>query len=181
MVLSDGEIWDALSHTSFNIEPLTTNQVQPASVDLRLGGNFKRMLPTGNVIDTREGMEEKFTEWNAEYVDVHPDDFILGTTVETVNLPPDIYGEIKGRSSVGRLGIEVHKTAGVCDPGYRGELTLEITNDNPDPVRLYKGQRICQITLTKMDEPANNPYGEKDDTKYQGQHGATTSRLNEDK
>lgn len=180
MPLSDAEFWDEFAYTELDIQPLTVEQVQPASIDLRLGSDFKRPLASGTVLDTVKDATQEYEEWKGDSVVVEPEDFVLGTTMETVYLPPHIYGEVKGRSSVGRVGIEVHKTAGVIDPGYRGEITLEITNDNPDPVEIHSGQRICQIVLEKMGEPAEKPYGSQENSKYQNQEGATPSQLHKD-
>lgn len=189
-VLSDSEIWDEIAYSDFDVHPLQPEQVQPASIDLRLGSDFKRLKEdkankysfndTPSVIDTGKDTEQAWEEFEAEEVVLEPGDCVLGTTKETVNIPPHLLGEVEGRSSIGRLFVEVHKTAGVVDPGYRGEITLEIHNDNPNPVKLHEGQRVCQMLVKRLNRPAENPYGEKTDSKYQGQTGATASRLHQD-
>lgn len=189
--LSDGGIWDELAYSEFNIEPLTVEQVQPASIDLRLGSDFKRLeedlefdLSEGwsnlEVVDSADSAEQSYEEFEADEVVLEPGDCVLGTTQEYVNMPAHLLGNVEGRSSLGRLFVEVHKTAGVIDPGYEGEITLEIHNDNPHPVKLHAGQRVCQMLVTRLNRPAENPYGEKDDSKYQGQVGATQSKLHAD-
>lgn len=185
-LLSNAEIRQELESvdSEFRISPLREHQIQPASVDLRLGDQFKRYRSddaTSCLIDSRDGVwDDLHEEIEAESIVVRPEDFVLATTVEELTLPADIYGEVKGRSSFGRLGIEVHKTAGVIDPGWQGEITLEITNAMPYPVELHVGQRVCQVTFTRLREPADPPYGEKYDSKYQDQHGPTTSRADGD-
>jgi dCTP deaminase len=188
MVLSNEEIWDELAYTEFDVAPLTPEQVQPASVDLRLGEDFtvysERPQSPLKEIDSRDDRHlEIFGEERegVESILIEPDKFYLGTTVESINLPPHLYGKVAGRSSVGRLGVEVHKTAGVVDPGWCGELTLEITTDMPVPVRLYPGQRVAQMTVHKLEQPADPAYGEKEDEKYQNQQGPTESRISQDK
>lgn len=188
--LCDKGIWDELAYTEFDIYPLQPEQVQPASVDLRLGEDFQILQAEQKYgtsedyqkipIDTKESTDQPMKEATADSITIQPGECVLGTTMETVNLPADLLGEVEGRSSLGRLFIEVHKTAGVVDPGYRGEITLEIHNDNPAPVTLYKGQRVCQLLLTKLNRPAEEPYGDKEDSKYQGQEGATQSKLHQD-
>lgn len=189
-VLTDGEIWDELAYSDFNVEPLTEAQVQPASIDLRLGNDFKRLKArtrteakmgyNAQPIDTKGDAVQPMEEFQADEVVLDPGDCLLGTTMETVSLPPDILGDCEGRSSVGRHFVEIHQTAGIIDPGYHGEITLEIVNNNPRPVKLYAGQRVCQMVVHKLDKPAVEPYGIKGDSKYQGQVGATASRLHDD-
>lgn len=189
-VLSDTEIWDEIAYSEFDVAPLTTEQVQPASIDLRLGSDFKRLKEKPlnqysfndqlEVIDTATDTQHAYEEFEADEVVLDPGDCVLGTTMETVNIPPHLVGEVEGRSSVGRLFVEVHQTAGIIDSGFNGTITLEITNNSPNPVKLHEGQRVCQIVIHRLNKPAEDPYGSKDDSKYQGQRGATASRLHED-
>lgn len=188
--LSDTGIWDELAYSEFNVEPLTVEQVQPASIDLRLGSDFKKLVPDREwagpnrlekrVIDTADDTEPKYEEFEADKVVLEPGDCVLGTTKEYVNLPPHLLGEVEGRSSVGRLFVEVHKTAGIIDPGFEGCITLEIENCGTNPVVLHKGQRVCQVVITRLNKPAKEPYGMKEDSKYQRQEGAVASKLSED-
>jgi len=186
-ILSNQEIWEELQHGDLEVDPLSPEQVQPASIDLRLAGEFKRYRqpdddPTSCLIDSKDGVPENLHE-NIEgnNVVIKPGDFVLASTKERVCLPPELYAEVKGRSSFGRLAVEVHKTAGVIDPGWSGDITLEITNDMPYPVMLHQGQRVCQITIHRMNTPADPSYGEKYDSKYQNQRGPTPTRVDEDR
>ena len=116
-----------------------------------------------------------------EGVVIHPGEFILGSTLENLRVPDDMVARVEGRSSYGRLGIIVHATAGYVDPGFEGDITLEIQNLGNAPVRLYPEDRVCQVVFETMTSEADNPYGDKKDSKYMGQQGATGSRLNREK
>lgn len=162
-------------------------QLGPSSFDLRLGYEFG-ILNTRKLekIDTRN-MEsynsyiEKEVHDSSEGVVIHPGEFILGGTLETINVPEDLVARVEGRSSYGRLGIIVHATAGYIDPGFEGDITLEMQNLGNAPVKLYSEDRICQVVFETMTGAARRPYGEKKDTKYMGQTGATGSRLEQEK
>lgn len=162
-------------------------QLGPSSLDLRLGYEFG-VLNTRKIemINTRN-MEkygdyiEKEQHTPEDGVVVHPGEFILGSTLETVNVPSNLVARVEGRSSYGRLGIIVHATAGYIDPGFEGNITLEIQNLGNAPVKLYPEDRVCQVVFETMTSEAENPYGEKTDSKYMGQTGATGSRLKEEK
>lgn len=158
-------------------------QLGPSSFDLRLGYSFG-VLNTRKIemVDTKDMStykdfikEEKHN--SDEGVIIHPGEFILGSTIENINVPDDMVARVEGRSSYGRLGIVVHATAGFVDPGFEGDITLEMQNLGNAPVKLYPEDRICQIVFEKMSSEADNPYGDKKDTKYMGQTGATPSRL----
>lgn len=183
-LLSNQEISEELINGDLEITPLPTENIQPASVDLRLSRKFKRYRSddaTSCLIDSETGVPENLhEEIESDNIIVRPGDFILGSTVERVKIPDNIYSEVKGRSSYGRLGIEVHKTAGVIDPGWDGHITLEIANSMPYPVELHAGNRVCQITLHRMNTDADPSYGQKNDSKYQYQQGPTASRVDED-
>jgi dCTP deaminase len=162
-------------------------QIGPSSMDLRMGYEFG-VLNTRKIemVDTKD--MEKYSNYmkkerhsSEEGVIVHPGEFILGSTLETVNVPSDLVARVEGRSSYGRLGIIVHATAGYIDPGFEGDITLEIQNLGNAPVKLYPEDRVCQIVFETMTEKAEDPYGEKKDTKYMGQTGATGSRLEKEK
>jgi dCTP deaminase len=161
-------------------------QIGPSSMDLRMGYEFG-VLNTRKIemIDTKK--MQKYSDYMRtethgpeEGVVVHPGEFILGSTLEAVDVPSDLVARVEGRSSYGRLGIIVHATAGYIDPGFNGDITLEIQNLGNAPVKLYPEDRVCQIVFETMIEAAENPYGEKKDTKYMGQTGATGSRLEEE-
>lgn len=162
-------------------------QLGPSSFDLRLGYQFgvlnNRKL---EMIDTKD-MEKYGNFINEERhsaddgVVIHPGEFILGSTLETINVPNNLVGRVEGRSSYGRLGIIVHATAGFVDPGFEGDITLEMQNLGNAPVKLYPEDRVCQIVFETMTSEADTPYGSKEDTKYMGQTGATGSRLEREK
>ncbi len=116
-----------------------------------------------------------------EGVVIHPGEFLLGSTLESLKVPSDLVARVEGRSSYGRLGIIVHATAGYIDPGFEGDITLEMQNLGNAPVKLYPEDRVCQVVFETMTSEAENPYGEKTDSKYMGQTGATGSRLEEEK
>jgi len=162
-------------------------QLGPSSLDLRLGYEFG-VLNTRKIemVDTRE--MEKYGDYimkeehsAEEGVVVHPGEFILGSTLETVDVPNDLVARVEGRSSYGRLGIIVHATAGYIDPGFKGDITLEIQNLGNAPVKLYPEDRVCQLVFETMTSEAERAYGEKTDSKYMGQTGATGSRLRDEK
>jgi dCTP deaminase len=162
-------------------------QIGPSSMDLRMGYEFG-ILNTRKVemVDTKDMKKysnymKKETHTAEEGVIVHPGEFILGNTLETVNCPSNLVARVEGRSSYGRLGIIVHATAGYIDPGFEGDITLEIQNLGNAPVKLYPEERVCQLVLETMTGEAENPYGEKKDTKYMGQTGTTSSRLGKEK
>lgn len=162
-------------------------QLGPSSLDLRLGYEFG-VLNTRKIemIDTKE--MEKYGEYiqkekhtAEEGVVIHPGEFILGSTLEDLNVPDDLVARVEGRSSYGRLGIIVHATAGYIDPGFEGNITLEIQNLGNAPVKLYPEDRVCQVVFETMTSKADKPYGEKTDSKYMGQKGATGSKLQQEK
>ena len=188
MILSDVDIARRLSSGDLVIEPLSDPdlQIQPASVDLRLGREFlefqRTNIPCIHPTSEREVSEyvrETVVEEGEEFV-LHPGDFVLGTTEERVEIPPDLIAHVEGRSSLGRLAVVVHATAGLCDPGYRGQITLELSNLGSAPVALTPGMRISQLTFTELKTPAERPYGSERGSKYQDQVGPQASRIQGD-
>ena len=180
-VLSDGTIRRLIADGRVVIDPWDPGMVQPASVDLRLGGSF-RVFHNHRVaaIDLRDPptnlTEEVVIEGDEPFV-IHPGEFVLGRTLEYVEIPDDIVSRIEGKSSIGRLGLIVHATAGFVDPGFKGTLTLEITNLTRVPIKLYTGLPIAQLSFMALDAPAENPYGSPQlGSHYQGQVAATESR-----
>jgi dCTP deaminase len=156
--------------------------VQPASVDLRLGDSFRVFHNhRASAIDLRQPPENLTEEVvvsgeDAAFV-IHPGEFCLGRTLEWVELPDDIVARIEGKSSLGRLGLIVHATAGFCDPGWKGTLTLELNNLTRVPIKLYPGLPIAQLSFMALDRPAQTPYGSPGlGSHYQGQRAATESR-----
>ncbi len=159
-------------------------QLGPSSFDLRLGYEFgvlntrKLEMIDAQDMSSYEDYINKETHRPEEGVVIHPGEFILGGTLEKLNVPDDLVARVEGRSSYGRLGIIVHATAGFVDPGFEGDITLEIQNLGNAPVKIYPEDRICQLVFETMTSEAEEPYGEKTDTKYMGQTGATGSKLN---
>ncbi|WP_435195898.1 dCTP deaminase [Natronomonas sp. EA1] len=189
MILSDADIRRRLTDGDLVIEPLSDPeiQIQPASVDLRLGQEFLEFrhanIPCIHPNDEREVSEYvELTEIDeeGEFI-LHPGDFVLGTTLERVEIPADLIAHVEGRSSLGRLAIVVHATAGLADPGYRGQITLELSNLGRAPVALSPGMRISQLTFTELSSPAERPYGSERGSKYQDQTGPQASRIQGDR
>ncbi|QLH77339.1 dCTP deaminase [Halosimplex rubrum] len=189
MILSDADILRRLEAGDLVVEPLDDPdiQIQPASVDLRLGREFLEFQhanipcihPTSeNEVD--EYVEETVVDEDGEFI-LHPGDFVLGTTHERVEIPDDLIAHVEGRSSLGRLAIVVHATAGLCDPGYKGQITLELSNLGTAPVALTPGMRISQLTFTELKTPADRPYGEERGSKYQDQSGPQASKIQGDR
>ncbi|ACV46172.1 MULTISPECIES: dCTP deaminase [Halomicrobium] len=188
MILSDTDILRRLEAGDLVIEPLDDIdlQVQPASVDLRLGREFLEFqhanipcIHPDSEQETEEYTERVTVDGDDEYI-LHPGDFVLGTTRERVEIPADLLAHVEGRSSLGRLAIVVHATAGLCDPGYQGQITLELSNLGTAPVALSPGMRISQLTFTELKTEAERPYGEERGSKYQGQEGPQASKIESD-
>jgi dCTP deaminase len=180
-VLSDGTILALVEAGRIRIDPWDPGLVQPASVDLRLGDSFRVFHNyRATAIDLREpprNLTEQVTIEDGEPFVIHPGEFCLGATLERIELPDDIVARIEGKSSLGRLGLIVHATAGFCDPGWRGTLTLELNNLTRVPIRLYAGLPIAQLSFMTLDAPAQRPYGHAElGSHYQGQAEATESR-----
>ncbi len=188
MILSDRDLAARLARGEIKIVPAPDPQVQiqPASIDLRLGYDFQTFNHTHQaLIDPAD--PESFRQLTTlahlqegERFIVHPNEFVLATTLEHVEIPDDLVARLEGRSSIGRLGIVIHSTAGYIDPGFKGTITLEISNLGRIAVALYPGMRICQIAFEEMSSPVSESYGIKRTAKYQGQQTTTVSRLFED-
>ncbi len=181
MILSDRSIREALAAGRIVIDPFEESFVQPSSVDLRLDRFFRVFLNhTMSHIDVKEDQEDltqliQIAEDDAFIL--HPGEFVLGSTVERVGVPDDLVGRLEGKSSLARLGLLVHATAGFLDAGFEGHLTLEFSNVANLPIKLYPGMKIGQVSFLQMTTPAENPYGSKaTGSKYQGQRGPTPSR-----
>jgi dCTP deaminase len=185
MILSDRDIKARLIAGDLKIEPLADErvQLQPASVDVRLGPEFIVYEPgQTSCIDPRlpetlSAAAKRIRVPDGDAFTLHPGDFALGSTVETVCLPDDLVALVDGRSSIGRLAVVVHATAGLIDPGFRGQITLELSNIGRIPVRLYPGMRIAQIVMHQLTSPAERPYGVARGSSYNEQSGPQLSRL----
>jgi dCTP deaminase len=181
MILSDRTIRAELDAGRIVIDPLDEQCIQPSSVDLRLDRLFRVFLNhTMPVIDVKEDLEDltRLVEiGDGEAFILHPGEFVLGSTSERVTLPDDLVGRIEGKSSLGRLGLLIHSTAGFIDAGFAGHITLELSNVANLPITLYPGMKIGQVSFLRMTTPADVPYGSaRVGSKYQGQRGPTPSR-----
>lgn len=182
--MTDGEITEALASGDFGIGAPgfdLEEQLQPTSIDLRIAHEFRtyRFTPrVGEALDPRDlspGDTELHVVPSGQWWLLEPGEFVLGTTVETVVLGPQVLGRVEGRSTYGRLGVTAHITAGFIDPGFEGQITLEIANLNSRPVILRPGARICQLSLEMLSRPCARPYGFAGN-KYQNQRGVQGPR-----
>ena len=188
MILSDRDLKRRIERGEIVIEPLDDPdlQIQPASVDLRLDRAFVvYRLPHVPCIDPRDpGTVEGYTETveiaEGEAFILQPGEFALASTLERVTVPPDLVARLEGRSSIGRLAVVVHATAGFVDPGFSGKITLELSNLGRCAVKLYPGMRISQIVFHELSSPADRPYGPERGSKYQDQSGPVPSRITRD-
>jgi dCTP deaminase len=183
MILSDKQLLEIIDSGELGIVPAIDieTQLQPASIDLRLSSRFRVFNYNQHaIIDPWDGTEiESLTELidtEGKPFILHPDNFILGATIEYIKMPRRFVGRLEGRSSIGRLGVKVHSTAGFIDPCFEGTITLEITNEGKIPVKLHPGKRICQLTLMETG-PVMRPYGAERGSKYQGQRDPTASKV----
>ncbi len=181
MILSDRTIREELAAGRIQLDPLDESLIQPASVDVRLDHFFRVFLNhTMPVIDVKQNLEEltqlvEIPEGDAFVL--HPGEFVLGSTLERVALPDDLVARVEGKSSLGRLGLLIHSTAGFIDAGFDGHITLELSNVANLPITLYPEMKIGQISFVQMTTPADVPYGQGAlRSKYQGQRGPTPSR-----
>ncbi|MGH9066688.1 MAG: dCTP deaminase [Acidimicrobiales bacterium] len=184
MILSDRTIREELASGRVVIEPLSADAVQPSSVDLHVDRYFRLFRNhTMAVIDVRVDQEEltELVEVGEETpLMLHPGEFVLGSTRERVALPDDLVGRLEGKSSLGRLGLLIHSTAGFVDAGWDGHLTLELSNVANLPIKVYPGMKIGQISFLRMTTPADVPYGSAAvGSRYQHQRGPTPSRYHE--
>lgn len=183
MVLSDHTIQQEIYNGRISIEPLGEGCIQPASVDLRLDKQILEFHPERySYIDVREPLEDLTDPVEipdpAPYI-LKPNQFVLASTIERIQLADDIVARLEGKSSLGRLGLLIHSTAGYIDPGWNGQITLEISNVAGAEITLYYGMKISQISFLRLSTPAVSPYGSHDlGSKYQGQVGPTASRIN---
>ena len=184
-ILSDKTIKEYLEEGKIVIDPLKDEQqIQPSSVDMRLGDEFKVFkvirkpyIDPKDEEDIAEYMESSTVPEGEAFI-IHPNEFALATTQEYVKVPDDLVARVEGRSSMGRLGVTMHVTAGYVDPGFEGRITLEISNIGAMPVALYPGQRVCQLVFETMTTPAEVPYGHpKRNSKYMKQLKPESSRV----
>ena len=181
MLLSDRDIKAEISAGRVQMEPYDEAMIQPSSIDVRLDHWFRvfenhkypHIDPSIEQEDLTRLLE---TEGDEPFI-LHPGEFVLGSTYEVVTLPDDVAGRLEGKSSLGRLGLLTHSTAGFIDPGFSGHVTLELSNVATLPITLYPGMKIGQLCLFRLSSPAEHPYGSaKYGSRYQGQRGPTPSR-----
>ena len=187
VILSDRSLREQLDAGRIVIEPFDDALVQPSSIDVRISHLFRVFRNhTRGVIDVKEDMQS-LTELvempvgddgvGEEPFLLHPGEFVLGSTFERVAVPDDLVGRVEGKSSLGRLGLLIHSTAGFIDAGFDGHITLELANVASLPITLYPGMKIGQVSFMQMTGPAERPYGSgATGSKYQGQRGPTPSR-----
>lgn len=175
MILSDKTLMKMLEEKELVVEPVEKEQIQPASIDIRLGNTFSIVEDTSTGIINLEN-EIKYKTITSDTYILLPNQFVLATTMEYFDLPDDLTAFVEGRSSLGRMGLFI-QNAGWVDPGFKGEITLELYNANRCAIELKAGRRVGQLVFAKMDDKAINPYNGK----YQGQRGATGSRVFMDK
>ena len=180
-VLSDRDIRAALEAGTVAIHPYDPQDLQPSSVDLHLDKSFRVFRNNRYAfIDVRApqpDLTELLTVEEDEPFILHPGEFVLGQTHEWVELPDDLVARLEGKSSLGRLGLLIHSTAGFIDPGFDGHVTLELSNVANLPITIYPAMKIGQLSFVQMSEPAETPYGSGSlGSKYQGQRGPTPSR-----
>ena len=181
MLLSDRDIKAEISAGRVKVEPFDGAMIQPSSVDVRLDRFFRvfenhKYSVIDPSIEQSDLTREVAVETNEEFI-LHPGEFVLASTYEVITLPDDIAGRLEGKSSLGRLGLLTHSTAGFIDPGFSGHITLELSNVANLPVKLFPGMKIGQLCLIKLSSPAENPYGSAlYGSRYQGQRGPTASK-----
>jgi dCTP deaminase len=181
VLLSDRDILVEIKADRIRIEPYDEAMIQPSSIDFRLDRYFRvfenhrypHIDPAADQSDLTRVVEP---EGDEPFI-LHPGEFVLGSTHEVVSLPDDIAARVEGKSSLGRLGLLTHATAGFVDPGFSGHVTLELANVATLPIKLYPGMKIGQLCFFRLSSPAEHPYGsEKYGSRYQGQRGPTPSR-----
>ena len=184
-VLSDRTIREELKSGNIVIDPLMEGCIQPASVDLHLGRSFlvfrNNHVPFIDVRAMNETLTEQVTVGDDVPFMLHPGEFVLGSTLEHVEVPADLVARLEGKSSLGRVGLLIHSTAGYVDPGWKGRLTLELSNVSNLPITLYYRMKIGQISFLRLSTPAEHLYGSAElGSKYQGQQEPTASRIQMD-
>ena len=185
MIFSDRTIKEAVAAGRIVIDPFDVDMVQPSSVDLRCDSVF-RVFENHKyaVIDPKAPQEDLTTAVSAtadQPFILHPGEFVLGSTAEVIGLADDIVARLEGKSSLGRIGLLIHSTAGFIDPGFKGQVTLELSNVANLPIAIYPGMKIGQVSFYQLSTPAEHPYGSPGaGSKYQGQSGPTPSRVHHD-
>jgi len=181
VILSDRSLREEIAAGRIVIDPLDESCIQPSSIDVKVSNLFRVFRNhTAGIIDVKQDMTP-LTELVEIPLDgvfmLHPGEFVLGSTLERVGVPDDLVARVEGKSSLGRLGLLIHSTAGFVDAGFDGHITLELANVASLPITLYPGMKIGQVSFLRMTTPADRPYGKgASGSKYQGQRGPTPSR-----
>ena len=181
MLLSDRDIVAEIDAGRIVLDPYDAAMMQPSSIDVRLDRFFRvfdnHKYPHIDPAEDQSDLTRLVEPDGDEPFVLHPGEFVLGSTFETVTLPDDIAARVEGKSSLGRLGLLTHATAGFVDPGFSGHVTLELANVATLPIKLYPGMKIGQFCFLRLSSPSDHPYGsEKYGSRYQGQRGPTPSR-----
>ena len=181
MLLSDRDIKAEIDAERIRLEPYAPDMIQPSSIDVRLDGFFRlfdnHKYPYIDPAEDQPDLTRLIETPRDEPFILHPGEFVLGATYEQVSLPDDIAARLEGKSSLGRLGLLTHSTAGFIDPGFTGHVTLELSNVATLPIKLWPGMKIGQLCFFRLSSPAERPYGSSEySSRYQGQRGPTASR-----
>ncbi len=181
-VLSDKDIKKAIKEKRIKIKNVDKKNISVASIDLRLDKTFRVFKHTEMThIDSKKGLSNDLTELikikKGKPFTIHPGELVLASTIEYVKMPDDLIARLDGRSSLGRLGLVIHSTAGSVDPGFEGQLTLELANISKLPVSLWPGMKICRITFEELSSPSKTPYNKRKGSKYLKQKGPGSSKI----
>jgi dCTP deaminase len=184
MILSDRDLRAEIVAGRLVVDPFEPGALQPSSIDLRVGHEFRvfanHRYPYIDVRQPLDNLTELVEASEEDPFILHPGEFVLGSTLESVTLPDDLVARLEGKSSLGRLGLLIHSTAGFVDAGFSGQLTLELSNVANLPIAIYPGMPVGQLCLFRMTSPAERPYGSDElRSKYQAQRGPTSSRFHE--
>lgn len=181
MLLSDKDIRTEIDKGRVTIDPFDPAMIQPSSIDVRLDRFFRvfenHRYPHIDPSEEQPDLTRLVEPEGDEAFILHPGEFVLASTYEVISLPDDVASRLEGKSSLGRLGLLTHSTAGFIDPGFSGHVTLELSNVATLPIKLYPGMKIGQLCLFRLSSPSEHPYGsERYGSRYQGQRGPTASR-----
>ncbi|MGH3729493.1 MAG: dCTP deaminase [Micromonosporaceae bacterium] len=181
MLLSDRDLTDQIKNGRLQLDPFEASLIQPSSIDVRLDRWFRVFNNTKYTHIDPSRQQDELTSLvevpDEESFVLHPGEFVLASTLEVVTLPDDLAGRLEGKSSLGRLGLLTHSTAGFIDPGFSGHVTLELSNVANLPITLWPGMKIGQLCIFRLSSPAEHPYGSSVyGSRYQGQRGPTPSR-----
>jgi len=181
VLLSDRDILAEIDAGRVALDPYEESMIQPSSIDVRLDKFFRvfdnHKYPHIDPAEDQSDLTRQVEVSGDDAFILHPGEFVLGSTYEYVTLPDDVAARLEGKSSLGRLGLMTHSTAGFIDPGFQGHITLELANVATLPIKLYPGMKIGQLCFFRLPSPAENPYGSaKYGSRYQGQRGPTASR-----